>query len=133
MKEDKDLIIKWINYAKAGLAAAIELFSENQILYKIVCYHCQQSAEKIMKAYMLALDVEITKTHNLEKLNSIIQNYDSTIYHSTIFLNELSRYASTTRYPDDFEDIDKQEAEEAIMKSKDVLTFFEEKIKLKLN
>jgi HEPN domain-containing protein len=98
-----------------------------------VCYHCQQSAEKIMKAYILALDLEIVKTHHLEKLNSIIQDKDSDIFHSVTFLNELSRYATTTRYPDDFEDIDKQEAEEAIMKSKDVLAFFEEKIKLKLN
>jgi HEPN domain-containing protein len=37
-------------------------------LYDQLCFHCQQSAEKYLKALLEELGVAIDKTHDLEKL-----------------------------------------------------------------
>jgi hypothetical protein len=32
---------------------------------EIICFHCQQSAEKYLKAFLFSNDIEPDKTHNL--------------------------------------------------------------------
>ena len=60
-----DLITKWINIADRDLLAAEQGLKVYPVLAEIVCFHCQQAAEKYLKAYLVKHQVEFQKTHNI--------------------------------------------------------------------
>jgi HEPN domain-containing protein len=59
----------WVKKAEGDYLAAIALARKRKIpLHDQVCFHCQQSAEKYLKARMEEAGIPSRKTHNLEKL-----------------------------------------------------------------
>jgi len=70
---------------------------------EIICYHCQQSAEKYLKAFIFSQDIEPEKTHDLEYLLEICKKYNTEF--STLLSNAyiLKRYAVLPRYPNELE------------------------------
>jgi len=65
----------------------------------IICYHCQQSAEKFLKEFLALNGHEIVKTHDLVLLNKICCKYDDTF---SILLEEclrLTDFGVNIRYP----------------------------------
>lgn len=132
MKSKFDLIQKWIGFANDDLQAARKLFSDQESLYKIVCYHCQQCAEKILKAYLLQLDLEMIKSHDLEKLVTEIYKIDKEIEIDVDSMIQLSRYAEESRCPDDFVDISKEETTITLENASKVFQYFQNRIEGKL-
>ena len=66
MNEDNLDVDKWIKYALADYNAALNMVHLHRpVPIEIVCYHCQQAAEKILKAYIIAKCATLTKTHDL--------------------------------------------------------------------
>jgi HEPN domain-containing protein len=61
----RDEIQQWLLKSKRNLTAARLLFESEASLLDVVVYHCQQSAEKALKAYLTYHDVLFQKTHNL--------------------------------------------------------------------
>ena len=67
----------WIAKAEADYEAAKTLVrSRKKGLPDVVCYHCQQSVEKYLKAYLTFRRVQFPKTHDLEKLLDLVQSFD---------------------------------------------------------
>jgi HEPN domain-containing protein len=132
MKSKADLVNSWIGYAHDDLRAAHKLFADETSLYKIVCFHCQQCAEKIFKAYLLLLGIEILKSHDLELLAFEKQKRDQDIQLNVDSLIQLSRYAVETRYPDNFEDLTKEETELSLKTASEILTIIQNKIEKEL-
>ena len=56
-------IQQWLLKSQRDLEAARVLFEHG--LFDVVVYHCQQSAEKALKAYLVYQEVILQKTHNL--------------------------------------------------------------------
>ena len=56
-------IQQWLLKSRRDLEAARVLFEHG--LFDVVVYHCQQSAEKALKAYLVYQEVILQKTHNL--------------------------------------------------------------------
>ena len=69
----KNLTKDWIFMADRDLSAAEILFKEDYPLTNIVVFHCQQAIEKYLKAFLVENDIPIIKTHDLVRLNKIIQ------------------------------------------------------------
>jgi HEPN domain-containing protein len=42
-------------------------------LDNIIAFHCQQTIEKYLKAYLIEKDIPLVKTHDLIKLNGLIK------------------------------------------------------------
>ena len=64
-----DTVKKWLEIANDDYYAASILYgTEHRKPLEVVCYHCQQSIEKSLKAYLCAKGVEIPKTHDLTML-----------------------------------------------------------------
>lgn len=42
---------------------------------EIICYHCQQSIEKLLKGVLFSYGVTIKKTHDLGLLAEMLQEY----------------------------------------------------------
>ncbi|GMO21266.1 MAG: HEPN domain-containing protein [Spirochaetaceae bacterium] len=97
-----DLIKEWLRYANNDLISARHLFED---LYpkqtEIAAYHCQQCAEKALKAFLFFNDIEPPRIHNLIKLCELCKNIDaefSIIKDDCDYLNPLS---AEVRYPNE--------------------------------
>src|SRR5690606_34772022 len=66
-----------------------------------ICYHCQQAAEKYLKALVVHHRLQLRKTHDLEELLDLLLPIESTIndshFHEAI---KIKIYAVGIRYPD---------------------------------
>jgi HEPN domain-containing protein len=92
---------EWVAKAEADWKAANTLARGNQRMYDAVCFHCQQSAEKFLKALLEELGVSIPKTHDLERLlNLLIPHHPELRSHRRV-LRPLTKLAIATRYPGD--------------------------------
>ena len=99
MKNEAD-VKEWLRFADMDVLSANHL---NEITYpkplEIICYHCQQAAEKILKALVLAYDGEIQKTHDLgllmEQLSEFLKIPESVLSAA----DALTPYGVKIRYP----------------------------------
>ena len=97
---EHDIVVEWIQVAYDDYDSAKYLFARpNQKPLEIICYHCQQSAEKSLKAFLCANDVEIPKTHDTGILNLQCTEIDNTFSKFQKICEELTIYATETRYP----------------------------------
>ncbi len=99
MSADREILKQWIDRAENDLIAAEILFNSNPLILDIACFHCQQSIEKFLKAFLVYNQKEFLLTHNLEYLISLCAEIDSDFINHD--LNNLSLYAVRTRYPHD--------------------------------
>ncbi|MDR4497206.1 MAG: HEPN domain-containing protein [Candidatus Scalindua sp.] len=95
---DRRLIEEWIKKADedSGFASSI---IENSTYFAQICFHYQQAAEKYLKSFIIAYDLEFSKIHDLIKLlNTCLLKEPSLsiIQDECIYLN---RFYIDTRYP----------------------------------
>ncbi|MDR1949122.1 MAG: HEPN domain-containing protein [Spirochaetaceae bacterium] len=88
----------------------------------IICFHCQQSAEKYLKGYLFKNNMEPPKIHDLLKLLELCENVNSQF--STILqkCNNLNRYSVIPRYPDELE-ITPEDTKNAIQYARAIRVF----------
>ena len=60
---------KWTKIADEDLESAVFLTNKHPKPLEIICYHCQQCAEKYLKAFLILEGMKIPKTHDLNFLN----------------------------------------------------------------
>jgi HEPN domain-containing protein len=70
-------------------------------LHDLVCFCCQQAAEKYLKALLEELGQTIPKTHVLEKLLNLLAPHHPTLRPHRRGLRFLTKFAVETRYPGD--------------------------------
>lgn len=63
------------------------------------CFHCQQAAEKYLKALLQELGTPVPRTHNLLDLLNLLLTQDPTLKALRRGLRSLRRYAVDYRYP----------------------------------
>jgi HEPN domain-containing protein len=68
-------------------------------LRDLVCFHCQQAAEKYLKALLQDLGVAIPKTHELEQLLDMLLPHHPKLASLRRALQALNRYSVEYRYP----------------------------------
>ena len=59
---------RWIKKAEADLRCARLLAKEVRRDNDLICFHCQQSAEKYLKAFLQELGAPVPRTHSLDYL-----------------------------------------------------------------
>lgn len=90
---------EWVRKAEADYRAAEKLGVENTLFHDQVCFHCQQSAEKYLKALLEELALTIPKTHDLtDLLNQLLPTYPALKSHRR-GMDPLTEFAVATRYP----------------------------------
>lgn len=114
-------IQQWLLKSQRDLEAAKVLFEHG--LFDIVVYHCQQSAEKALKAYLVYQEVILQKTHNLVVLLESCLAFDINFEILRDSAEILTPYATEFRYPGDTIEPEKYEAEEALAIASLVLDF----------
>ena len=114
-------IQQWLLKSQRDLEAAKVLFEHG--LFDVVVYHCQQSAEKALKAYLVHQEVILQKTHNLVVLLESCLAFDINFEILRDSAEILTPYATEFRYPGDTIEPEKYEAEEALAIASLVLNF----------
>ena len=128
LNKKKVYIEEWLNFAKEDLDTAKALLNNEYLFNRSICYHCQQSAEKDLKAYIIYLDLPLNKTHNLIKLVDQISEFDNEIKHLQKAVEVLTDYIVTARYPDDSELITDEESKLAFNESEKINNYIKTKI-----
>jgi HEPN domain-containing protein len=64
---------EWIEYAEHDFLVARMLLEARRIPFEIVADHCQQMAEKYLKAILIQNDIPVPFIHDLLKLNLAAQ------------------------------------------------------------
>ena len=130
MPHKKEIVVKeWMDFAKEDLDTAGLILNGDYLYNRSICYHCQQAAEKYLKAYILFSDLPIIKTHNIALLCEQIQDIDKDILQIYDTASELTQYITAARYPDDFEKLCDEDSREAYKISFKVAEFVISKIR----
>ncbi|MEO6753939.1 MAG: HEPN domain-containing protein [Chthoniobacteraceae bacterium] len=91
---------EWLKKAEADYLAALDLARRRKIpLPDQVCFHCQQCAEKYVKARLEEANVRIPKTHDLGELVKLALPFEPLWSALQPALQSLSDYAVAFRYP----------------------------------
>jgi HEPN domain-containing protein len=118
--EQLKLIKQWVEKAEEDFRTAEYLLVlKEDCPLNSVCFHSQQCAEKYIKALLMYCSIQFPKSHDVvELLNLVPDNYRPDL--SIDDLAIINRYAVDTRYPQCWEIITRQEAEESVTIAKDV-------------
>jgi HEPN domain-containing protein len=122
MDRDKELK-QWFSVADDDLKSAEYLATMHYPRPEgIICFHCQQSAEKYLKGFLFQNNVEFPKIHDLIKLLELCEEID--VRFSTILpkCNTLNRYSTISRYPGELE-IVPEDTNSAIQYAKEIRDF----------
>lgn len=120
--DDKALTIqRWIVKAERDLLTAQTMLARENPPTDIVCFHAQQCAEKALKAYLVSVDQDFPKIHDLLKLLELCVRHDPELRSLEEGALTLADYAVETRYVDDWRDIPLTEAREAVPRAERIL------------
>jgi HEPN domain-containing protein len=116
---------KWIEMAEMDYGVAAHLF-ENYYPkpFEIICYHCQQAAEKAIKALIIANQKQggLPKMHDLSFLLNQIKNNVEIEEKYYEYADTLTPYGVAVRYPNELF-LEKRHAEDALQCASEILTW----------
>ena len=95
---NSQLVREWLAEADEDLGFAASVLDESSY-YAQICFHFHQAAEKYLKAYVVAHDLEFQKIHDLPVLLKTCMQQNSNL---RIILDDckfLNRYYIEARYP----------------------------------
>jgi len=110
----------WIFKAKSDLDSARLLITGNERHLDTGSYHCQQAAEKSLKAWLTLHEIPFQKTHDLELLLDLCVREQPAIEHLRTAAEELSPLALEYRYPGDIFEPPLEEARRMLSLAEDV-------------
>ena len=97
--DNREIAKEWFDIADADLSSAEFLQDMRPVPVEIICYHCQQSAEKYLKGFLSLHGKRITRSHDLLLLNKIC----CAVYKDFKEIQEdclmLTDFSVTVRYP----------------------------------
>jgi HEPN domain-containing protein len=115
-ENDKTAVVarEWADKADNDLkTAAHTLKLGDKCPTDTVCFHAQQCVEKYLKAFLVVLETEFPRTHDIEILVSLIPK-SIRLSLTVEEQRRLTEYATIMRYPGYYEPILLSEAKQAV-------------------
>ena len=104
MKNEK-ILKEWMEFAEMDFLTAKHLYEH---MYpkplEIICYHCHQTVEKLLKGVLISRGVTIEKTHDLGLLAEMLQEYTEVDEKYLEICDDLTPYGVKIRYPQELYD-----------------------------
>jgi len=94
-----DLTREWLSKAQEDYSVAVGLLRRKKVPASTVCFHCQQAAEKYLKAALQEQGIRFGRTHDLESLAGLGGDVTVAVSSLSDDLKLLSDYAVRYRYP----------------------------------
>lgn len=121
-------IKQWLDMADMDYGVAAHLF-QNYFPkpLEIICYHCQQAAEKAIKAIIISDGVQggLPKLHDLSFLLNQLKNHITIEERYFDYADILTPYGVSIRYPNELF-LEEHHAKDALQYTKEILTWAKE-------
>ena len=117
---------EWMNRARSNLIRAKTPIPEAYL--EDLCFDAQQAAEKSIKAVMIKRDIDFPYVHDLRRLLALLQGAGEEVPPTVVQAENLTRYASDTRYPGTAEPVDEQRYRNAIQIANAVVRWAEDRL-----
>ena len=101
MSAEVELARQWLAKAQNDLLNADNNLNAEQVPLDTVCFHCQQAAEKMLKAFLVGNGHSYPFTHDLLLLLQHVLPIHANAEPLRDVLSLLMPYAVEIRYPDD--------------------------------
>jgi len=118
----KDWSSEWFDLAKMDLNSAEFLLDMRPVPVEIICYHCEQAAEKMLKGILVRFDIEPPRTHDLIQLCKLCCEADARFERLTDACLELTPYGVQVRYPSSME-LDETDVNHALHECRTICGF----------
>jgi HEPN domain-containing protein len=129
MNTDNLSVLKWIRRAQMDASAASTLVETRfRPPIEVVCYLCQQAAEKILKAYTIAKTGSRIKTHELDDILNECAQYSADFNNLRNSCSKVAAYLAIGRYPSLIEPTE-YNMKEALAHTSQILVFTISKLK----
>src|SRR5262245_10116226 len=92
---------EWVRKAEGDFVAIRKLARGSESAHDATCFHCQQGAEKYLKAILEELGHTVPRTHNLVALLRLLLPHHASLRRLRRGLDFVTRFAVDTRYPGD--------------------------------
>jgi HEPN domain-containing protein len=92
---------EWVRKAESDFQLAATIARGPQAFPDEQCFHCQQSAEKYLKALLDDLALPVPRTHVLKDVWAPLVSHHPSLKGFRRGLTFLTRFAVDTRYPGD--------------------------------
>ena len=115
----------WMVKAWRDLETARRAATGEPPFYDVAVYHCQQSAEKAVKAFLVHHGKAYEKTHDIEVLVDLAGEIEADFGKLTDAADALTPYATRFRYPNSTFAVEPKPAEynEALQHAQDIYDF----------
>jgi HEPN domain-containing protein len=97
--DNHEYVREWLSFAENDLTSAEYLLGKCPAPVEIICYLCQQSAEKSLKGFLVSNGVMPPKTHNLIELYNLCEPFNAGINTVMTQCDDLNVYSVRPRYP----------------------------------
>jgi HEPN domain-containing protein len=91
----------WLRKAEHDLLNIENNLAAKEIPWDTVCFHAQQAAEKVIKAFLVSRGRGLSKTHDLVALLAQCVECDGSFIGLETDCRKLTSYGVAARYPDD--------------------------------
>jgi len=109
----KPITAEWVSKAEGDWEAAQKMYRARKFpVYDAACFHCQQCAEKYLKAKLIEAGIAFAKIHDLPSLLKLILPVEPSWLTLNQQLDALNKFAVVYRYPGN--DATKADAKQAI-------------------
>jgi HEPN domain-containing protein len=97
-----EILRQWVRKAEHDLEAANRIMATVEgCPFDMVCFHCQQAAEKYLKCLLTYFGIQAPRTHDLKSLAVLVPSQHP-LHLRIEDLVELNPYAVDVRYADDW-------------------------------
>lgn len=99
MDAKRTLTRKWVMKARRDLLSPKKLARGKESYLDTAIYHCQQTAEKVVKGWLVYHDLSFEKTHDLRLLVTMASEVEPKFTSWFEVAEQVSPYATAYRYP----------------------------------
>ncbi len=107
----------------------IEILLKEDGAPNIICFHAQQAAEKYLKGFLAYHKKNVRKIHTIKGLLKTCVDVDVSLQQLSDAGAFLDQFYIESRYPDDYVEFNRKDAEKAFEAAKQIKEFILEKIK----
>jgi len=113
---------EWLDRAADDWTTVEILTAHERCPREMVCFHCQQYVEKLLKAFLTFLGIEAPRTHDLRRLAQLAAPQCPEILLVADEIDLLTEHAVQLRYPDDWREVELAEMNKLVALAKGIAT-----------
>lgn len=123
MNPELDEVKEWLQKASKDLLSAEALLEHDPPIPETAAFHCQQTVEKALKAFLVWKEVPFEKVHSLTYLLDLCEVKEAGFASTREGAEALTPFAVEIRYPGEVLEVSQEEAKGALDTAKSIWDF----------